>query len=270
MSKVLFTPEQIEKIIHLYTIEGKTQKEIGPIMGCGIKPIIRILHENNVPTNIRRTNRRLKEDYFSCIDTANKAYFLGLLFADGSIDKNDTRETMIKIQLLNEDKQLLEKFKQEISSDSAIMNAKENTCAFSVRSNQMAIDLERFGIIPNKTYATHFLPDNIPSAFLVDFLRGYVDGDGSLYFVVKTDTFHLSITSHYLTMTDNFRDIVYQLLGTPERSAEHSSTFYNNTAKFTLNGLEAYNFSALLYENAEIYCQRKYEKYLLAKQKFTL
>ena len=156
MSKILFTPEQIEKIIHLYTIEGKTQKEIGPIMGCGIKPIIRVLHENNISTNIRRTNRRLKEDYFSNINTSNKAYFLGLLFADGSINKDNTREAMIKIQLLNEDKPLLEKFKSEIASDGTIMNAKDDTCALAIRSNQMTANLEQFGIVPNKTYETHF------------------------------------------------------------------------------------------------------------------
>ena len=268
MSKILFTLEQIEKIIHLYTIEGKTQTEIGSIMGCGIKPIIRVLHENNIPTNIRRTNRRLKENYFSNIDTSNKAYFLGLLFADGNVSKDNTREAMIKIQLLNEDRQLLEKFKSEIMSDGTIMNAKGDTCALAIRSNQMAMDLEQFGIIPNKTYETHFLPNNIPSDFLIDFLRGYVDGDGSLYFIAENNTFHLSITSHYLTITNNFRDIVYQLLNTPERSKKHSSTFYNNTAKFTLNGLEAYKLASLLYENANTFCQRKYEKYLLAKQKF--
>ena len=270
MSRVLFTTEQVQRIIDLYTIEGKTQKEIGPIMGCGIKPIVRVLHENNIPTNIRRTNRRLKEYYFSNIDTSNKAYFLGLLFADGNISRDDTREAMIKIQLLNEDKQLLEKFKLEIASDGTIMNAKGDTCALAIRSNQMATDLEQLGIIPNKTYETHFLPSNIPLAFLTDFLRGYVDGDGSLYFVTENNTFHLSITSHYLTMTDNFRDVVYQLLNMPERSKNHFSTFYNNTAKFTLNGLEAYKLASLLYENAEIYCQRKYEKYLLAKQRFAL
>lgn len=135
MSKILFTQEQIQKIIDLYTIEGKTQKEIGPIMGCGIKPIIRVLHENNIPTNIRRTNRRLKENYFSNIDTPNKAYFLGLLFADGSVSKDNIREAMIKIQLLNEDRQLLEKFKLEIVSDGIIMNAKGDTCALAIRSN---------------------------------------------------------------------------------------------------------------------------------------
>lgn len=268
MSKILFTQEQIKQIIDLYTINGKTQKEIGLIMGCGIKPIVRILHEYNIPTNIRRVNRRLEENYFSDINTSNKAYFLGLLFADGSVEHNSSRETMIRIQLLNEDKQLLEKFKSEISSDGKITDAKGDTCVFSVRSDQMAKDLEQFGIIPNKTYETHFLPNNIPPAFLTDFLRGYIDGDGSLYFNTENNTFHLSVTSHYLTITDHFRDIVYQLLNIPKRSKEHHSTFYNNTAKFTLNGLEAYQLASLLYKNANIYCQRKYDKYLLAKSKF--
>ena len=269
MSKILFTQEEVNKIIYLYTIEGKTQKEISTIMKYGLKPIIRILHENNVPTNTRRVNRKINEYYFSSIDSEFKAYLIGLLFADGSISPaRDGHQASINLQLLYEDKNLLEFFKTEINSNGKIVDNKDGTLSFSVRSTQIALDLAQYNIIPNKTYAVTTLPTNIPQQFLKDFLRGYVDGDGSLYFITKNQSFHLSVTSHFISIVDHFCSIAYQLLNMPERITERKSTYYNNVAKITFNGKEAYLLADLLYKNSHIYCSRKYEKYLLAKNKF--
>lgn len=267
MSKVLFTQQQIEQIIYLYTIEGKTQKEIGPIMGCGIKPIIRILHEYKIPTNIRRINRRLNEHYFDTIDNENKAYLIGLLFADGNVSPSADRETIIRLQLLNEDINLLNFFKQEIQADGSITDLHDGTSSFSIRSNLLAAALKQYNIIPNKTYSIEHLPQ-IPSEFIIPFLRGYIDGDGSLYFVSTNNSFHLSITSHFISITNEFCQLIYNLLNIPTRAETRKSTYYNNVAKFTLNGIEAYQLAKLLYTNANIYCKRKYEKFLLAQNIF--
>lgn len=54
----------------------------------------------------------------------------------------------------------------------------------------MANDLAKFGIIPNKTYLTNHLPE-VPKKFLKDFLRGLLDGDGSIYQETKTKNIEL-------------------------------------------------------------------------------
>ena len=268
MSKILFSPEEIQSIINMYQIEGKTQEEIGKIFNCSKKPIRRILKENNVTTNIRRTNRRLKHNYFSNINNSSKAYLIGLLFSDGNITYSQNRETMIRLQLLNEDINLLNFFKTEINSDSIIYNNNDGTSSFGIRSNKMANDLSKYNIIPNKTYNIIQLPHNIPQEYYLDFLRGLIDGDGSLYFTSNDNSFHLSFTSHYIELVQDYINIISEILNL--NLSKRQPTFYNNTAKFTLNGKEAYKLAELLYKNANIYCQRKYNKYLLAKQKFLI
>lgn len=189
MSKILFTNDQITTIIDLYTKEGKTQKEISKIFNCSLKPIQRILKENHIPSNIRRTNRMLKENYFSEINNASKAYLIGLLFADGNIIIPTDREAQIRIQLLNEDIHLLNFFKKEINSLSKIIDNKDNTSTFGIRSNKIADDLKKYNIVPNKTYCIKTLPHNIPDEYYLDFLRGYIDGDGSYILQLKITLF---------------------------------------------------------------------------------
>lgn len=266
MSKILFKNEEINKIIKLYQIDGKTQKEISEIFNCGIKPIRRILKENNIQINTRRTNRILIQNYFSNIDTPSKAYLIGLLFTDGNISNSPKRESMVRIQLLKEDINILEFFKNEIHSNSAIINNNDNTCTFEFRSNLVAQDLSNYNIVPNKTYKIKQLPKNIPLEYYIDFLRGIIDGDGSLYFTSSDNSFHLSFTSHYIELVQDYINIISYFLNID--LSKRYPTFYNNVAKFTLNGKEAYNFATLLYKNANIYCKRKYDKYLLAKQKY--
>ena len=70
-------------------------------------------------------------------------------------------------------------------------------------SKNSAIVNEMFAIIPNKTYNIHSLPRNIPNKYYKDFLRGYIDGDGSLYFTKENNSFHLSLTSHYIDLIED-------------------------------------------------------------------
>lgn len=265
MPKKIFSNNEIELIIKLYTEEGYTQEEIAKKLDCCTKkPIARILKEYNIPTITRRINRRLQEDYFQKIDSENTAYLIGLLFADGNVTiSSDNHQPLIKLQLLNEDINLLNFFKQELRADSEISDCKDGTYSFCVRSAQLAKDLAKYNIIPNKTYLINNFP-NIPNEYICHFLRGYIDGDGSLYFS-DNHSFHLSITTHSLTLANEFKKIVYDLLNVPEKTATRKVTFYNNVAKFTLNGKEAFELANLLYNNANIYCSRKYDKYLQAK-----
>lgn len=266
MTKILFTTDEINTIIELYTKQGKTQQEIGDILGYTRKTIRRVLKENDIPTNIRRVNRTLNEEYFMTINNPSKAYLVGLLFADGSIAESNGRETSISIQLLTEDINLLEFFKAEINSLGIIHNNKDGTSRFSIRSNKMAKDLSQYNVIPSKTYVIKELPKNIPTEYYLDFLRGYIDGDGSLYF--SNNSFHLSITSHFIELIQDYINIVSNILHVD--LSTRLPTRYNNVAKFTLNGKQAVLFADLLYKNANIYCKRKYNKYLLAKQQYNV
>lgn len=177
-----------------------------------------ILHANNIPIKkVRHKNRLLKEDYFSEIDSEEKAYFLGLIFTDGSIvkDKNNKRQDSITLELIETDVEILNQFKKQVNSNSSLSykkrkNRKNGTYTLSFRSNQMSSDLSKYGIVPNKTYVTKHLPQ-LPEEFVIPFIRGFIDGDGSLY--CSYGRWHCSITSYSETILDELQQIISRKIG---------------------------------------------------------
>ncbi len=128
--------------------------------------------------------------------------------SDGSVDKNRKR---IQIGLATIDKEHLVKFKkcingtQEIKDSERIIDKnkpfyskfKKDICYYScirVNSQQMVKDLERFGVMPQKTYS-YMVPDEIINhPLFCHFVRGAIDGDGSISYKEK------EIGVHYIML----------------------------------------------------------------------
>ena len=106
-----------DDIIHMYVDEKKSTYEIGAIVGAYNARVIDILKENNIETrSLSETHRKyqLNEHYFDKIDTPNKAYILGFLYADGN---NSSSGRSIKMQLQEKDFEILEKIRLELDSE---------------------------------------------------------------------------------------------------------------------------------------------------------
>lgn len=132
-------------------------------------------------------------DYFDTIDTEEKAYFLGLLYADGN-----TQHNRFSIRLKAQDKHILERFSQAIfgkihlkeykaGSSRMMENGKIRTitCSASwdlnVCSVSMADAVSRLGAFPKKSLTLRFpTRDQVPDHLLRHFIRGYFDGDGCI------------------------------------------------------------------------------------------
>lgn len=115
----------------------------------------------------------VNESYFEKINSFNKAYWLGFLFADGY-----NRYSEITINLHSKDIQHLEKFKNALSSEHKIrQHPSRNIATFKFRSLKMGKDLYNLGCIKNKSLIMD-KPSNIKEKFLPAFIRGYFDGDG--------------------------------------------------------------------------------------------
>lgn len=133
---------------------------------------------------------QLNENYFETIDSREKAYFLGLLTADGCVHKPipKKRKCRISLQLKMEDKYIIESFAKAIEFKGNIHTVTIKSGKYSghqyakilFTSNKMANDLSKYGVINNKTYLEHAYPD-IPQEFDNDFIRGYFDGNGSVF-----------------------------------------------------------------------------------------
>lgn len=131
----------------------------------------------------------VNEKYFSNIDTEEKAYWLGFLMADGSISKTSQYQknsNRLQINLSSVDRVLLERFKTSIETDAEIVDyipkgtySTNPMNRLDINSQSICIDLEKYGMIKNKTGKKNMSPD-IHQSLTRHFIRGFFDGDGSI------------------------------------------------------------------------------------------
>lgn len=108
------------------------------------------------------------------------AYVLGFWFADGYMRK----EKSYRITISGNDKEILIKIKDVMSSGHPIRftDKKKEVCHFvSFCSKKLFNDLTNLGGFRKKSTTITF--PYVPKKLLPDFIRGYFDGDGSVFFV---------------------------------------------------------------------------------------
>lgn len=159
--------------------------------------MLRILKKNNIPRRSLSASHKLPvdSDFFHTIDTEDKAYWLGFMYADGYITKRGKRMTM-GVSLQDSDSDHLESFKKSLHSEHKIghyvntsgcsKNIGSPYCSLTIVDSQLVSDLERHGVFYNKSKILQFpTSDVVPNKLLHHFIRGYFDGDGSVYGSVK-------------------------------------------------------------------------------------
>lgn len=126
----------------------------------------------------RKRIYNLNEEYFSNIDDNKKAYIVGFIYADGSINDN-----YLHIRLSEKDICVLKHIKNELSYDGPIRkyNVRHNSYVdLTISSSKIINDLKNIGIVKNKTYISKTLP-KIDGKYFNYLLLGFFDGDGSIY-----------------------------------------------------------------------------------------
>ena len=124
--------------------------------------------------------KKFNEDYFELIDTPEKAYFLGFIFADGClIDNPKEYRYKLNIKIHNKDEDILKKFISLLDSEVKIWRSNNrDICEIGFSSKKMINDLKNIGLHQNKTYTIHY--PKIDEKIERHFLRGYFDGDGCI------------------------------------------------------------------------------------------
>lgn len=260
------TQEQKDKIKDLY-LSGMSSTKIGKMFGCTHKPILAILEEFGIQRDQKKLVRKYKlnEHYFDVIDTPNKAYILGLLHADGC---NKMDKSTISIGLQESDKDLLEQIRLEMGSEKPLRyidNSNKHTFGYTYEnmyelnmfSKYMCQQLADKGIVPNKSLVIGF-PEWLDDNLISHYIRGVFDGDGSI--CKSKNTIHINIVG-----TDSFcqslKLICNEILNI--NSSIYDASCHNGiTKQFAIHSKEQIKiFLDWIYKDAEIYLQRKYDRY---------
>lgn len=176
--------ENIQKqSIQLYN-HGYSPTYIAKKLHIGRGSVSNIMKYHHLPMRKIGAHKKIhsfNEDFFNKIDTEKKAYWLGFIYADGYISNHT-----LGIGLAIKDKNHLKKFKKDILSTHPISVGNNNgypSCLIRIYSHKIFAQLQNLGCYERKSLTLKFPSyDIIPENLIHHFMRGYFDGDGSIYF----------------------------------------------------------------------------------------
>lgn len=210
-----------------------------------------------------RKERTFNDEYFKEINSKEKAYFLGLIYADGYVSKNE-----FGISLHYKDKYILEKLNKEIGNVHIVKERKRKNSYngydyishsgdFRVYSKKFCNNLRKQNICDNKTLKNIF-PIIENKELFSHFLRGYFDGDGCLYLGKKNPVVHFTCGSYdFLEHLNKSIFDFYNVKGKiySENSKKHRLMFYKKEDVLVI-------LNKIYLDSKGLRLERKYNKYI--------
>lgn len=269
-NEIIFSQKDERNIINMYVEQNISTVKIGKTYNCSHKKIAKILESNGIKrTGKSRRKYPLNEFYFDSIDTSEKAYILGFLYADGC---NYPLKQTVSMSLQEDDFEILERIRNCIGSEKQleyIDNSKKNDFGYTYKnqwrlllfSKHICDSLNKIGMHPSKSLILQF--PTIDEKFYKDFIRGYYDGDGSIcQRIVNNNNKPIVLT---ITSTESFckkiQEIIKLELGI--YAGVYDASNHNGVTKvLSMTKTSAKKFLDWLYEDADLYMKRKYDRYI--------
>ena len=260
-------PYQIKEVLEKDFKELKYNTEIGKKYGVSDDTIEYWRKKFTIPKEPYLSISRkhfFNERYFEKIDTEEKAYWLGFLMADGcvctSAKNSNINNVRITLQII--DKEHIELFNKAIESDYPIKEKilydkrgfSSQSASIKINSRQMCIDLEKYGIVANKT-GKEIIPE-IDKELVRHFIRGYFDGDGSITIQKTNNAPSFKICSASIKLIQNIISI-FSELGIKINYQTYNNNFYILETRKQANIIKIKNY---LYKDSTVYLKRKFNK----------
>lgn len=250
-----FTIEEEQQIIQDYKA-GLSMAAVGRKWKCDPSTVKNILNTYGEQGRTLSQARRqylgyaINEQAFENISSPEQSYWLGVMYTDGYISKAPYTNKF-GISVAEKDEEWLVKFKKFLNYNGEIGHYQVGKTGYKpgspyvrllIGNNKIVTDLEKLGVVEHKTALLSKIPD-IP--FKDDFIRGFIDGDGSL----RKDypCFQISGTKDMLQSIADYLLIPYHLY--PDKQIY--------TLRYNTN--ESRYLEKRLYKDASIFLQRKYD-----------
>ena len=261
-----FSFEDVETIIEFYAL-GNSLINISNKFNCHHETIRKVLIKYNIKcrnSGGHGNNRKIffNQRFFDTIDTEAKAYFLGLLYADGCVHHN-----CVDLRLNDMDKDIIKIFANCVAYPIEKLSYFSDKCGSSIcrlvlSSKYMKNSLIKHGCVPNKVHILKF-PTTVPNHLLRHFCRGYFDGDGCISVLKSNNRRRISVAGTEAFVT-KYSKIIFGLVGVVSTNIYHEGNLYN----LIYNHQDRIQkIGHWFYQDSTIYLKRKYNRFLLNNKK---
>ena len=252
-------------------VNGMLLKDVIAKYGISSPPIYKYMKENGIVyKNGHGRKYHFNEGFFEIIDNEHKSYWLGFLYADGSVGYSEhtcNSPNRLSINLSYKDRCIIESILEDLEADCPIKDymPDERTYGNSmmsrvcIDSTRLCNDLIRHGCIPNKTHFLQFPYGSMQEKFYPHFIRGLFDGDGCITGQRKIPSFEITGYPNFLLQVQN---ILIKNCGLNKTSLQYYPHKSPDVATLRYGGPNVVRrIFDFLYQDASIFLPRKYEKF---------
>jgi hypothetical protein len=193
--------------------------------------------------------------YFDHINTAEKAYWLGAIWADGSIyrRKNRADSYVFSFEVKDSDILWVQSLKIALNSDHPITTThKGKATRIQINNKRLCKSLISQGIALRKSYVNSI--PIFPRKFTSQFIRGVFDGDGSVSWNKANNSISISIVGNQSLVTNIKKYLKFGSIF-PRKNK-------NNLWQISISGNQcAKNFANIIYNDNGICLKRKKQRF---------
>lgn len=245
----------LQKGIDLFK-QGYSTAYIGRLFGVSDAAISWQLKKQGYDTKNPTRIPKFNEHIFDIINTEEKAYWLGFIFADGYISQCSRKEGGVRydfeLTLAIKDKDHLTKFNTFMEYQGNNVKCDNYRCRWSVCNKHLWNILNSYGCTPRKNLTLKF-PKNIPDNLIPAFIRGMFDGDGS---ISTRETSKTTLATSLVGTKDVIEKVKFYCK--IQFKLVNPKGYNINTWVMSLSVNKSKEFLKYIYNNANIYLNRKY------------
>lgn len=205
------------------------------------------------------------------LNSHNGAWLLGFLAADGYLPITKGARNKIVITLQDKDEEILQKIAAELNYKGPIyhfvVDGKYDAVSLSFTSKVLREKIETYGIVNNKTFKFHEIPRALSKEYILDFIRGFFDGDGSIYEPKDRHRIRMNFTCASKEFLQEVNDYLTSSLGL-RAVIIHESIRTNPIYSMVYCSEDSFKLCKAFYENNFLALQRKKDLYFKLKKKY--
>lgn len=235
-----------------------SQREIARKLEIGKTTVNRWCRELNLIYKKHTVN----ENFF---DKWNEtmSYILGYIFTDGNVAWNESKSYWsLTITTAEKDKEHLEKMREIILSTKPLLYS-EKTKSFRLIAvnKKLCQKLMKLGVVPKKSLIVKF--PQVPKRYLRHFIRGVIDGDGTVRYVDRKRSPYFVIQ-----IVSGSRKFLYKLA----HNIKNEITICAKVRKYSghcfvvsYTCTRGKKLAEWIYKDTDLFLVRKFEKYMIMK-----